>query len=130
MKYQGCLGNHARDCRRCEKCRPAADWPAVEVAGLTPTQGVRLPLLAINLSLIIFLVRRMRLIAFSVEALELLRSHPLSLRCIQNAWAAISARETPFYCAFLGVVCSIPCHLPYGLRHHVIFGPGQVGGVA
>ena len=36
----------------------------------------------------------------------------------------------PFYLAFSGVVCSIPCHLPYGLRHHVIFGPAQVGHVA
>jgi aminocarboxymuconate-semialdehyde decarboxylase len=25
----------------------------------------------------------------------------------------------------IGVVCSIPCNLPYGLRHHVIFGPAQ-----
>jgi hypothetical protein len=38
-----------------------------------------------------------------------------------NAWAAISARETLALLGILGVVCSIPCHLPYGLRHHVIF---------
>jgi NAD(P)-dependent dehydrogenase (short-subunit alcohol dehydrogenase family) len=25
---------------------------------------------------------------------------------------------------------SLPCDLPYGLRHHVIFGPAQVGRVA
>ena len=47
-----------------------------------------------------------------------------------NAWATISPARPPFYWAFSGVVCSIPCDLPYCLRHHVIFGPAQVGGVA
>jgi hypothetical protein len=46
-----------------------------------------------------------------------------------NAWAAISAREIPLSLGIFGV-CSIPCDLPYGLCHDVIFGPAQVGGVA
>ena len=55
---------------------------------------------------------------------------PLSLRCIQTHGRRFLLARPPFYWAFLGVVCSIPCDLPYGLRHHVIFGPAQVGHVA
>ena len=46
-----------------------------------------------------------------------------------NAWAAISARRPPFYWAFFPVVAAFHPYFPYGLRHHVIFGPGQVGRV-
>jgi hypothetical protein len=53
---------------------------------------------------------------------------PLSPRCIQTHGRRFLLARPPFYC--LGVVCTIPCDLPYGLRHHVIFGPAQVGRVA
>src|ERR1700719_2573829 len=44
---------------------------------------------------------------------------PLSLCCIQTHGRRFLLAKPPFYWAFLGVVCSIPCDLPYGLRHHV-----------
>jgi hypothetical protein len=69
-------------------------------------------------------------IAFPVVGFELLRSHPLSLRCIQTHGRRFLLARSPFRWAFLGGVCSIPCDLPYGLCHDVIFGPAQVGGVA
>ena len=53
----------------------------------------------------------------------------VSLRCIQTHGRRFLLARPPFYGAFSGVICSIPCDLPYGLRHHVIFGPAQVGRV-
>jgi hypothetical protein len=66
----------------------------------------------------------------SVLGLEPLRNHPFEPRLHSNAWATISARETPVLLGISGVVCSIPCDLPYDLRHHVIFGPTKIGRVA
>ena len=54
----------------------------------------------------------------------------VSLRCIQTHGRRFLLARPPFYWAFLEVVCSIPCDLPYGWRHHVVFGPGQIGRVA
>jgi hypothetical protein len=53
----------------------------------------------------------------------------VSLRCIQTHGRRFLLARPPFYGAFSGVICSIPCDLPNGLRHHVIFGPAQVGRV-
>ena len=76
------------------------------------------------------LLQRLTSYRIPVVGLELLRSHPLSLGCIQTHGRRFLLARPPFYWAFSGVVCSIPCDLPYGLRHHVIFGPGQIGRVA
>ena len=58
---------------------------------------------------------RQQWVHFPSWALNCFESHPLPT-LHSNAWATISAGEPPFYWAFSGVVCSIPCDLPYGLR--------------
>jgi hypothetical protein len=60
------------------------------------------------------------LIAFLSWALNCFAAIPLSLCCIQTHGRRFLLARPRFYWAFLRVVCSIPCHLSYGLGHHVI----------